>query len=161
MQSFHEFISEGGYNVPVVSISKDEVDLKKSATINEINRNLAAELSLNFMNPYGGWVKARKVLEMYHIYLPKVIFQDSEEGEEVVAISQFGNTFGADLSGTVTSPNMTENGEFYFYYSYGIGSSGFYETFAVVTDEEGLNDLLADDDEIDDFDDSEDEDDSQ
>jgi hypothetical protein len=150
MLKFSEFITEGGYGVPVVSLSKDKVDLAKENTRNEINRNIAAELSRTWMNPYGGWMKIRKVLSMYNIFLPNVIFQDEEEGEEVIAIQQFGDKFGADLSGVVTSPHEPDDAEFYLYYSYGIGDSGFYEAFAVVTDEDGLNDLMSDDTEIDD-----------
>ena len=89
MLKFGEFISEGGYNVPVVSISKDKVDLTKESTRNEINRNIAAELSRQWMNPYGGWLKVGRILSMYSIFLPKVIFDDEVEGEEVVAKSTF------------------------------------------------------------------------
>lgn len=149
MKTFNAYILEGGYNVPVVSLSKDEVDLSKFSTRNEINRNLSAELSSHFTNPYGGWMKIRKVLEMYSITLPKVIFHDAEEGEEVVAVSQFGGSWGADLSGSVTSPHTIQDEEYYLYYSYGIAHGGFYEAFAVITDEEGLNDLISDDEDSD------------
>ena len=142
MLNFRDFIVEGGYNVPVVSISKDKVDLAKAGTRNEINRNLAAELSRQWMNPYGGWVRVRKVLEMYSIFLPKVTFQDEEEGEEVVALNQFGDQWGAKLDGTVTSPNDSDDEEYFLYYSYGLSEQGFYETSAVITDEKGLNDLM-------------------
>lgn len=144
MKSFSTFILEGGYNVPTVTISKEQVDLKNPATRNEINRNLAAELSSRFTNSYGGWIKIRRVLELYGISLPKVIFNDVEEGEEIVAISQF-NAWGADLSGLVTSPNIhIEDEEHYLYYSYEVSDSGFYQAFATITDEEGLNDFISD-----------------
>ena len=143
MFNFREFIAEGGYNVPVVSLSKEKVNLDEPSTRNEINRNLTAELSHDWMNPYGGWYKIRKVLSMYGISLPKVIFQDAEEGEEVVAISQFGDKIGANLDGSI---NMDpQDSDYYLYYSYGIGESGFYEAFAVITDEEGLDELISDD----------------
>ena len=39
MFNFREFIAEGGYNVPVVSLSKEKVNLDEPSTRNEINRN--------------------------------------------------------------------------------------------------------------------------
>jgi hypothetical protein len=145
MYSFREFMAEGGYGVPVISISKEKVDLSKPSTVNEINRNIAAELSRGWMTPYGGWKKVCRVLEMYNIDVPKMVFSDAEEGEEVVVISQFGHKFGASLDGTVTQPNDQNEPEYYLYYSYDIDETGFYKSYAVVTDEDGLNDLIGDD----------------
>jgi hypothetical protein len=142
MLNFGEFITEGGYNVPVVSIEKDKVDLSTDATRNEINRNMAAELSREWMNPYGGWTRIRKVLSMYSIFLPNVIFNDEEEGEEIVVLSQFGDKWGATLDGVVTSPNDVDVPEYYLYYTYEISEHGFYKATAIVTDEEGINDVL-------------------
>lgn len=145
MIKFREFINEGGYNVPVVSLDKEKVNLSNKSTRNEINRNLAAVLSSGSTNPYGSWIRVSKVLSMYGINLPKVVFQDAEEGEEVVEIQQFGGRWGASLDGTVSQPNDVEYTDYYLYFSYGIGESGFYESFATVTDEEGLNGLIGDD----------------
>jgi hypothetical protein len=145
MYSFREFMAEGGYGVPVVSISKEKVDLSKPSTVNEINRNLAAELSRNWMTPYGGWKKVCRILDMYSIEVPKVMFNDAEAGEEVVVIHQFGHKFGASLDGTVTQPNDQNEPEYYLYYSYEIDDTGFYNSYAVVTDENGLSDLMGDD----------------
>jgi hypothetical protein len=145
MINFREFISEGGYNVPVVSLDKEKVNLSNESTRNEINRNLAAVLSSGSTNPYGSWIRVSKVLSMYGVNLPRVIFQDAEEGEEVVEIHQFGEKWGASLDGTVTQPNDVGYPDYYLYFNYGIGENGFYESFATVTDEEGLNDLIGDD----------------
>lgn len=146
MLKFGEFVAEGGYGVPVVSISKDKVDLEKDSTRNEINRNLAQELSQQFTNPYSGWLKVGRILEMYSIFLPKVIFDDLEEGEQVIALNQFGDKWGADLTGKVTSPNQSDDEEFFLYYSYGVSDSGFYKAYSVIVDEEELNYMLEDDD---------------
>jgi hypothetical protein len=144
LKSFSTFFSGGGYSLPAVTISKEQIDLKNPATRNEINRNLSAKLSIGFSNPYGGWFKSGRILELYGIALPKVIFNDTEEGEEIVAIAQFSK-WGADLSGMVTSPNIHyEEEEYYFYYSYEVGIDGFYRAFAVITDETGLNNFISD-----------------
>lgn len=152
MYSFREFIVEDGYHVPVVSISKDKVDLEKGSTVNEINRNIAAELSRHWMTPYGGWKRVAKILEMYGIELPKVIFKNTESGEEIVAIFQFGHKFGAQLDGTVTQPNDQNDPKHFLYYSFDIDETGFYKCSARVTDEEGLNHIMGDNEDIDDFD---------
>lgn len=142
MFKFKEYLTEGGYGVPIVSISKDKVDLEKESTRNEINRNIAAELSRQFTNPYNGWSKIGRILEMYGIFLPRIIFEDEEEGEEVIALSQFGDKWGADITGKVTSPHHTDDAEFFLYYSYGISDSGFYKAYSVIVDEEELNYML-------------------
>ena len=152
MQSFREFIVEGGYHVPVVPLAKDKVDLSLAETRNEINRNFAAELSRQWMTPYGGWRRVGKVLEMYSVFLPKTIFQDIEEGEEVVALNQFGDRWGADLTGKVTSPNAGYDTEYYLYYNYGISEDGFYSCSAAIMTEEDLNSLLDNMDDLDDID---------
>jgi hypothetical protein len=146
MKKFNEFVSEN-YNVPVVSVDKEKIDLSTLSTQNEINRNLAAVLSSNAVDPYGAWLRVCKIMTMYGINLPRTTFDNAEEGEEVVVISQFGDKFGATVDGTVTSPNSHDSNpeeECYLYYSYDIDESGFYKCFAVVTDAEGLEDLMGD-----------------
>lgn len=145
MLKFGEFISEDGYGVPVISISKDKVDLEKDSTRNEINRNIAQELSQQFVNPYSGWLKVGRILQMYSIFLPRIIFDDEEEGEQIVSINQFGDKWGADLTGKVTSPSQSDDEEFFLYYSYGITKSGFYKMYSVIVDEEELNYMLGND----------------
>jgi hypothetical protein len=97
------------------------------------------------MTPYGGWNRVCKLLYMYNVEVPKVLFDDAESGEEVIVISQFGHKFGAHLDGTVTQPNDQLDPEYYLYFSYDIDETGFYKCYAVVTDEDGLNDLIGDD----------------
>lgn len=137
----------GGFNVPVVSLSKDAVDLNKPETRNEINRNLAAVLSGEFVNPYSGWLRVQKVLDMYSINLPKIIFANEEDGEEIVELQQFGDRWGATIDGKITGPGGTGEHQCFLYYSYEISDNGFYDTIAVVVDESKLNDLLSDEDE--------------
>lgn len=142
MLKFKDYLAEGGYHVPVISISVEKFDLSNASTRNEINRNIAAELSREWMNPYGGWQRVRKILSMYNIFLPNVIFKDEEEGEEIVVLSQFGDRWGAKLDGTVTSPNDGDIPEYYLYYTYEIAESGFYKSKAKVVNETEINEIL-------------------
>lgn len=147
MFSFHEFLNEGGYHVPVVSISKDKVDLSNDKTRDEINRNLAAVLSREWTNPYCGLQKVSKILSIYGINLPKIILQDDMEGEVVIVLNQFGETVGAKLDGTINTLQNPDTHELYLVYEYGLSDEGFTEAFATVVTEEELNSMLDKDDE--------------
>lgn len=141
MLTFKNFITEGD-DIPVISISKETIDCSQEETRDEINDNLESGLDgQKWTNPYGGWFSAAKVLALYGIVLPKVIFKDLIDGEEVVAISQFGEKYGAKLDGTIS----TDEFEYFFYYSYGINLDGYYDAFATVVTEDELNDLVSDD----------------
>jgi hypothetical protein len=145
MIKFHDFVVEE-LNFPVITLDKEKVDLDKESTRNEINRNLSSELVTNFINPYAGWLKVGKVLTLYNITLPKVIFKNDIEGEEVVAITQFG----ADLSGKESAPQLPYEEEYYLYYSYEVVESGLYEAYAIIVNGDELENMLEADDEDDD-----------
>ena len=145
MLNFREFITEcEGLDIPVIRISKETIDCSKEETRNEINDNLEDGLTgQHWRNPYGGWLRSAKILTLYGINLPRVVFKDIFHGEEVVAINQFGDKLGAKLNGQVTT--TPDESEYYFYYSYTLSLDGHYESFAVVTDEAGLEELVSDD----------------
>ena len=144
MISFKDYIKEcgDGMDIPSIKISKEQIDCSKEETRDEINDNLYRGLDPHFLNPYIGWVRASKLLSLYGIALPRVIFQDLEDGEEVVAINQFGDVVGATTNGVNMEP---ENTEYYFYFSYGRTEDGHYECYAEITDSDGLDELVSDD----------------
>lgn len=148
MLRFKEFVlieedEDGEYGLAVAPISKETTSLSDTQTIDEINSNLNGGLDFPWLNPYGGWMRASKLLSMYGITLPKVIFKDMLDGEEIVPITQFGEKVGAGLCGMVNM--VPEDNQFFFYYSYGINEDGMYDCFATVVDEEGLNSFLSPD----------------
>jgi len=147
MFNFREFLNEGGYHVPVVSISKDKVDLSKDRTRDEINRSLAAVLSREFTNPYNGLQKVGKILSTYGINLPKIILEDDMEGEVVIVLNQFGETVGAKLDGTINTLHDPDTHELYLVYEYGLSDSGFIEAYATVVTEQELDEMLDKEDE--------------
>lgn len=141
MLSFKQFVTECD-DIPVITISKETVDCSQQETRDEINDNLESGLDgQKWINPYGGWFAAAKVLALYGIILPKVIFKDMEDGEEIVAISQFGEKYGAKLNGTIS----TDESDYFFYYSYGVNLDGYYDAFAVITTQSELEDWVSDD----------------
>lgn len=142
MLKFKQYLNEGGPS-PVVDVDNTVVDLRKMATKLEINRNLAAVLSHDFVNPYAGYVKASKILRIYGMSLPRTIFLDKKNGEEVFLLRPFGGVHGAKLDGTVTAPGTEESGnEHYLYFMYGLDDTGFYKCSAVLTDEGTLDSIL-------------------
>lgn len=147
MFGFRDFLNEGGYHVPVVSISKDKVDLSKDKTRDEVNRNLSASLSREWINPYSGLLVVSKILSMYGVTLPKIILDDDVEGEIIIVISQFGEKIGANLDGTIDTFAQPDNDELYLVYEYGLSEKGFIEAFATVVTEEELDAMLDKNDE--------------
>ena len=119
MIGFRHYISEEiGDDLNVISISEDICD-----SYEQINELLDICLSESSVNPYTGWLQSAKTLATFGINLPKVVFSDLREGVEVISL-----TFNES--------------EYYFYYEYVINESNQYETFATITDEDGLDELL-------------------
>jgi|LauGreDrversion4_2_1035121.scaffolds.fasta_scaffold190568_2 hypothetical protein len=131
MLKFKDYLLEGGPTT-VISVDFTKADLKKPDTRLEANRNLAAVLAQDFVNPYAGWVKSGKVLRNYGLELPRAIFPDLKSGSEVFVVRPFGGAFGATLDGTVTSPNSDDNTEMYFYFTYKIDEHGFYQCTGLI-----------------------------
>jgi hypothetical protein len=122
MLSFRHFLSEetGDVTIPVVSITES-----LSFDVDSINDQLDGCLTESLANPYIGWLNSARILEQYGIKLPKVLFKDILEGEEVVAL------------------NMNESEEeHYFYYVYNFVKEG-YHSFASIVNQSELEELLA------------------
>lgn len=147
MKSFGNYITEGGYHVPVVSVDNTKVDMAKEGTMLEINRNLAAVLSQSFVNPYSAYTKCAKVLRNYGVELPRKLLSDKISGSEIIVIHQFGGTIGANLDGTITPPNShDEKSEYYLVFSY-IQLDGFYKCRASVVSEDDVNEIAGSEEE--------------
>lgn len=88
---------------------------------NEVNDNFDLELSNNFSSPESGIQAIRNVLETHHVEFP-ALYDLNPEGDEVI--------FSV--------------GNFYLYIIYSLTDDGQYEFYAELTDEEGLVDILSD-----------------
>jgi hypothetical protein len=134
MLKFKDYLTEGG-PATVVSVDFTKADLAKPETRLEANRNLAAVLAQDFVNPYAGWVKAAKVLRNYGLELPRAIFPDLKNGSEIFVLRPFGGIFGATLDGKITSPGADDERELYFNFTYKIDEHGFYHCTGLITDD--------------------------
>lgn len=141
---FGQYLKEcdDGMQIPTIQISKEHIDFSKEETCDEINDNLYRGLEPHLLNPYIGWVRSSKILAHYGIALPRIVFNDFEDGEEVVAVSQFGEVVGEYPDGHIEmKPKATEH---YFYFSYGRTEDGHYDCYATITDSDGLDELVSD-----------------
>jgi hypothetical protein len=114
MLSFQQFVESDGDDLTVISVS--------SLDIEAINEGLNHSLNESSVNPYYDWLNSQMTLNHFGISLPNVVFEDLDEGEEIVIL---------ECEGT----------DYYFYYSFWL-NEGVYESFATVTDESGLEEIL-------------------
>ena len=114
MLNFQQFVESDGDDLTVISVSSLEVD--------KINEELDFSLNESSVNPYLDWANSQRALRRFGVDLPNVVFEDMDEGEEVIIL---------ECEGT----------DYYFYYSFWLNED-VYESFATVTDESGLEELL-------------------
>ena len=114
MLNFQQFVESDGDDLTVISVS--------SLDIEAINEELNHSLNESSVNPYYDWLNSQRALSYFGIKLPNVVFEDVDEGEEII-ILECGDT------------------DYYFYYAFWL-NEGVYESFATVTDESGLDELL-------------------
>ena len=114
MLNFQQFVESDGDDLTVISVSSLEVD--------KINEELDFSLNESSVNPYLDWANSQRALRRFGVDLPNVVFEDMDEGEEVIIL---------ECEGT----------DYYFYYCFQL-NDGVYESFATVTDESGLEELL-------------------
>jgi hypothetical protein len=147
MLGFKQFVVEDrDFTIPIAHIEKSGSNLADKITRQELNRNLALAVNGNYMNPYSAWIRSSKVLSLFGITLPKVVFHDLEVGEEIVHIDQFGARSGAELNGTVEKMNNLDEVQHYFYFSYEMNDNGYYDIEAMISDENELDDYLSSED---------------
>lgn len=144
MLGFKQFIVEDGdIKIPTATIQKSGSNLADKITRQELNHNLALAVAGKNINPYSAWNRVSKVLVLFGINLPKVVFHDLEMGEEIVHIDQFGARSGAELNGTVEKMNNLDEVQHYFYFSYEMNDDGYYDVEAMISDENELDDFLS------------------
>ena len=129
MKTFKQFISEIQAHVPIVPVQATKFDLDKEETFNEINKNLATALSVDFSDVLEGFNKARKILSMYRIELPVVSFDDDMKGELKIPFSQ-KETSGESLH-NVTAPFKEKTKAHVFVFKYEL-VNGVYDVSAEI-----------------------------
>ena len=108
----------------------------------EINYRLDGELDDIFLSPESGIQRIRKVLHRFSLDMPALYDADAEGDEIVIRLDQFGRV----IDFTYLIPNKVEE-IFYLYLIYYLTDDGRYDFYAELTDDEGLNEIMSDEEE--------------
>lgn len=95
----------------------------------QVNLHLFTELNDYFLTPHAGFQKIRKVLHTFGLDIPALYDIDPEGDEMVVEVDQFGD------------PNF---GNALLYVLYYLDEKGYFEFYAELTNEDGVDSLLSD-----------------
>jgi len=112
-----------------VSIAS-ETSLADEKVRDEINLQLNHVLTDVIFSPESGIQKIRRVLHLHGLDMPALYDADTDGDELILKIDQFGGT-----------------DQFYLYVVYYLVDDGRYDFYAELTDEEGLNEILSDEEE--------------
>lgn len=117
--------------------------------MSQINQFLDIQFRDKVLTAHDGISRIRKSLHRFGFDLP-ALYEVETEGDEVVFdLHQFGVPTGP--TPTNTDVDQTETNT-YLYVIYYLNDEGYYDFLARVTDEEGLNELLASGEEEDEVD---------
>jgi hypothetical protein len=144
---FKQYLAELHNIEPGQAIHKHETPTDNSISIHnpkirgEINVRLAGELDKLFISPEQGIQSVRKVLNRYSMDVPALYDADHEGDEIVLQLDQFGKVLD------FVNPQVEETGQYYLYLIYYLTDDGNYEFYSEITDEEGLNEIMSDEEE--------------
>lgn len=108
----------------------DSVDISDSQIRDKINQNLNHELTDLILSPESGVQKIRKVLMSFGLDMP-ALYGAEPEGDELV----------------LDVESMSGDEQFYLYLIYYLADDGRYDFYAELTDDEGLNEIMSDEEE--------------
>ena len=146
--NFKQYLAEFYSIEPGQAFEKHETPTDGSISISnprvraEINYRLDGELDDIFLSPESGIQRVRKVLHRFSLDMPALYDADAEGDEIVIRLDQFGHV----IDFTHLIPNKVEE-IFYLYLIYYLTDDGRYEFYAELTDEEGLNEIMSDEEE--------------
>ena len=146
--NFKQYLAEFYSIEPGQAFEKHETPTDGSISISnprvraEINYRLDGELDDIFLSPESGIQRVRKVLHRFSLDMPALYDADAEGDEIVIRLDQFGRV----IDFTYLIPNKVEE-IFYLYLIYYLTDDGRYEFYAELTDEEGLNEIMSDEEE--------------
>ena len=111
----------------------DDISISDSRIRDEINYLLATELEDLLLSPEAGIQKIRKVLQKFGYDMP-VIYEANVDGDEYVLSIDSIDT-------------QTEVSDYFLYVIYYLTDDSNYEFYAEVTDDNGIDEILSEDDE--------------
>lgn len=125
-QYLTELNTEMGQTIKV----NDSVDISDSQVRDKINERLNHELTDLILSPESGVQKIRKVLMSFGLDMP-ALYDAEPEGDELV----------------LDVESFVGDEQFYLYLIYYLADDGRYDFYAELTDDEGLNEIMSDEEE--------------
>lgn len=107
----------------------------------EINYRLGNELNDVILTPVVGVQKVRKVLNRYGLDIPALYELDHEGDEIVLEMDQFGKV--RDFYDMPQFDSEEDDETYYLYLIYYLTDEGTYDFYAEVTDDEGIEEIMA------------------
>lgn len=149
VSSFKQFLEEEDSKA-IVQTGLNSKGIDNSLTKETINSQLAKTTNHSFITPYIALGAIARVLAYANIILPQYVFLDKKEGEIVFDATQFGKVAGVNLDGSPADHDT----EYFIYFSYAINDDGYFDCFAVLADQDELDEILGtnDDEDVDEVD---------
>jgi len=128
--NFKQYLAELNAEMGQMIKVTDSVDITDPEIRDKINQRLNHELTDLILSPESGIQRIRKVLLSYGLDMP-ALYDAESEGDELVL----------DIE------SMSGDEQFYLYLIYYLADDGRYDFYAELTDDEGLNDIMSDEEE--------------
>ena len=128
--NFKQYLAELNTEMSQVIKSDNSFSITDPQVRDTINQRLNHDLTDLIFAPESGIQKIRKVLMSFGLDMP-ALYDAEPEGDELIL----------DIE------SMSGNEQFYLYLIYYLADDGRYDFYAELTDDEGLNELMSDEEE--------------
>ena len=128
--NFKQYLAELNTEMGQLIKATDSVNITDPEIRDKINQDLNHELTDLILSPESGVQKIRKVLMSFGLDMP-ALYDAEPEGDELVL----------DIE------SMSGDEQFYLYLIYYLADDGRYDFYAELTDDEGLNEIMSDEEE--------------
>ena len=128
--NFKQYLAELNTEMSQVIKSDNSFSITDPQVRDTINQRLNHDLTDLIFAPESGVQKIRKVLMSFGLDMP-ALYDAEPEGDELIL----------DIE------SMSGNEQFYLYLIYYLADDGRYDFYAELTDDEGLNELMSDEEE--------------
>ena len=128
--NFQQYLAELNTEMGQIIKVTDSIGITDPQVREKINQRLNHELTDLILSPEPGIQKVRKVLMSFGLDMP-ALYDAEPEGDELV----------------LDVESMSGDEQFYLYLIYYLADDGRYDFYAELTDDEGLNEIMSDEEE--------------
>ena len=128
--NFKQYLAELNNETDQIIKVNDLTKITDPKVRDRINERLNHELTDLILSPESGIQKVRKVLMSFGLDMP-ALYDAEPEGDELI----------------LDVESMQGDEQFYLYLIYYLADDGRYDFYAELTDEEGLNEIMSDEEE--------------